>query len=137
MAADAAATPMLQAETYLDAYSRLDDTARCKHQSKLDVRAVMFTHGKKSTRRAAFDSLDFIAAAFFEEATTKDDKLPVWSRIARLPKIPEKIKKAELTVKVKDVGLGGQISVDELKARKLVVVHLPSRSSRQESLTTR
>ena len=76
---------------------------------------------KKSPQLTWFDSLDAIAASFFEEATAKDDKLLVWSRIAKLPKILKKIKKAESTVKVQDVGLDGQISVDELKTREFVV----------------
>ena len=75
---------MIQAEQFLKAYSRLDVLQQAALTNKLEVRCVMCVHTKKVENRLNFASLDEIAMAFWEQAKTLDEKLPVWPRIKTL-----------------------------------------------------
>lgn len=112
-AAEAAAELMQQAESYLAAYSRMTPGTSSKLLSKLEVRAVMFTHSKKAAQRLSFASLDDIALAFFEEAKKEDEKLPKWSRLSEIK--PEKKKSAQ--VNLKELSIDGNVPDSELEAR--------------------
>ena len=117
---EAAAELMMAAETFLVAYGKLPEAARNSVLSRLEVRAVMFVHGKKSAQRKAFDSFETIAVAFYEEAKRMDPKLPMWPRIAEYMKKKASGSKSG-TAKVREVSLDGNVSDCELRARKLIV----------------
>ena len=81
-AATEANTWMLDADVFLAAYgTRIDATTRSKILSTFEVRAVMFTHSKKSETRASFSSLVAAAAAFWDECKQQDGHLPRWVKL--------------------------------------------------------
>ena len=58
---------MVNACEYLLAYARLDPIQIMKHMADAEIRCVMWVHGKKSSTRAAYDTLYDIAMQTYKE----------------------------------------------------------------------
>ena len=111
---------MQAAETYLVAYGNFSEADRAGFLSKLEVRLVMFVHGKRSAHRIVYDSFEAIAAAFWEEAKACDARLPDWQRIAEYMKKQAGGSRSG-TAKVKELSMDGKVGNCELRARNMDV----------------
>ena len=71
---------MIAAHTFMAAYATTSETATIKILANLEIRMVMFVHGKRSGSRVQHDSLMHIASQMYKEASAAMDReLPTWS----------------------------------------------------------
>jgi hypothetical protein len=121
-AATQAIAVMSAAHTFFDAYAVLTKADKFKILPELEVKCVMFAHGKKSTTRVELKSFAHIALAAYELAAEKMShsgrQLPKWELIKHVHVV---LADSMQSTAIREIDSEGTIADEELRSHGFVV----------------